>query len=141
MYSITKGKLSDQTMFLRCYIIGTPRRKENIFNNNLTDMSLWGSVWWSNQCNKGTIFAAARSINKSYLAWAELYANIISNLSNIDSTRTGIVTDIFLASLNRIYHNWTCVLLIVDSPNAKVNISNVLAHWISFFTQYLIQLL
>ena len=46
-------------------------------------------------------------------------------------------------SLNRLYHNWTCVLLIVDSQNATVNISNVLAHLlvISFFTQNLIQFL
>ena len=27
--------------------------------------------------------------------------------------------------LDRLYHNWTYVLLIVDSPNATVNISNV----------------
>ena len=36
--------------------------------------------------------------------------------------------------LKRLYYNWTCVLLIVDSPNATVNISNILTHLISFFT-------
>ena len=41
-------------------------------------------------------------------------------------------------SLNRLYHNWTCVLLIVDLPNATVYISNILAHLISFLTQNLI---
>ena len=41
-------------------------------------------------------------------------------------------------SLYRLYHNWTCVLLIVDSPNATVNISNVFAHIISLFTQNLL---
>ena len=41
-------------------------------------------------------------------------------------------------SLNRLYHNWTCVLLIVDSPNVTVNVTNVLAYFISFFTQNLI---
>ena len=38
-------------------------------------------------------------------------------------------------SLNRLYHNWTYVLLIVDSPKGTVNISHVLAHFISIFTQ------
>ena len=44
-------------------------------------------------------------------------------------------------SLNRLRYNRTCVLLIVDSPNVTVNISNVLAHIISFFTQNLIEFL
>ena len=30
------------------------------------------------------------------------------------------------SSLNQLYHNWTCVLLIVDSPNTTVSISNIL---------------
>ena len=42
-------------------------------------------------------------------------------------------------SLNRWYHNWTYVLLIVHQPNSTVNISNILANLISFFTQNLIQ--
>ena len=33
-------------------------------------------------------------------------------------------------SLNQLYHNWTCVLLLMDSPNATVNISNAFAHLI-----------
>ena len=41
----------------------------------------------------------------------------------------------------RLCDNWTCILLTVDSPNTTVNISNVLAHLISFFTQNLIQLI
>ena len=41
-------------------------------------------------------------------------------------------------SLNQLHLNWTCVPLIVDSPNATANISNVIAHLISFFTQNLI---
>ena len=33
-------------------------------------------------------------------------------------------------SLNRLSYNWTCVLLMVDSPNVVVSISNLLAHLI-----------
>ena len=54
---------------------------------------------------------------------------------------TTIIIDIFSPSLNRLYHKWTCVLLIVDSPNTAVNISHVLAQLISFFTQNWIQFL
>ena len=58
------------------------------------------------------------------------------------ATRTSIVTDIFSAFLKTGYTtNWTCVLLIVDSPNATVNISNILVHLNSFFTQNLKQFL
>ena len=98
-----------------------------------------------------------------HLAWAEQYANIISNHSYSNSL---IIKNHFLTalmfssvvdvpggpgrassliftrpSLDRLYHNWTCVLLIVDSPNATVNISNHLAHLISYFAQNLIQFL
>ena len=34
----------------------------------------------------------------------------------------------FWLILTRIYHNWTSILLIVDSPNTAVNILNALAH-------------
>ena len=44
-------------------------------------------------------------------------------------------------SLNRLYYNWTCVLLIVDLANATVNISNVLTCLISFLTQNYIHFL
>ena len=37
-------------------------------------------------------------------------------------------------SLNRLYHNWTCVLLIADAQNNTVNILNVRAHLIPFLT-------
>ena len=96
--------------------------------------------------NFGPILAFhALNIRKNCLAWAERYANIISNLFNSDST---IIQSYFLhcfnvfiscwraeaisttssrPSLNRLYHNWTCVLLIVDFPNTTVNISNALA--------------
>ena len=89
------------------------------------------------------------------IAWHESNSgNVISNPSNSDSR---IIQNHFLHcfnvfiscwrarpsltssrhSLNRLYHNWTCVLLIVDSPNITTNISNVLAHLISFFyTKY-----
>ena len=33
---------------------------------------------------------------------------------------------------NRLYQNWTCVLLIVHSPNATVNISNILPRTFNF---------
>ena len=70
-----------------------------------------------------------------FLAWAERYANIISNTSNRHST---IVQNHFLhalrpgwassltssrPSLNRLYHKWTYVLLILESPNVTVNMS------------------
>ena len=46
------------------------------------------------------------------------------------------------SSLNRLYHTWTCVLLVVGYPNATTaNISNVFAHLISFLTKNLIQFL
>ena len=105
------------------------------------------------------VFADTRFIKHSlkiFLAWTERCNNIISNLSNNDSTiiqkhfhhcfnvfigywqaratRTSIIIDICSASsLNRLYRNWTCVLLIEDSPNAVVNISNVFEHLISVF--------
>ena len=44
-------------------------------------------------------------------------------------------------SLRRLYQNWFCVLLIVGSPNATVNISNIIAHLIQFFTKNLTQFL
>ena len=37
-------------------------------------------------------------------------------------------------SLNRLYNNWTCVVLIANSSNATINISNFHAHLISIFT-------
>ena len=51
------------------------------------------------------------------------------------ATRTNMTSS--RPSLNRLCHNWTCVLLIVDSPNVTVNILNVFAHLILFFTQNL----
>ena len=89
------------------------------------------------------------------------YANIISNLSNSDSriiksfssllhcfhrllTCSGDQDEprhlhLFGLPLNHWYHNWTCVLLILDSPNVTVNISNILAYLLLFFIWNLIQ--
>ena len=58
--------------------------------------------------------------------WVKLSHLIERRASSLTSSRS---------SLNRLYHNWTCVLLIVN----LVNISNVLAHLISFFRQNWIQ--
>ena len=60
-------------------------------------------------------------------------------LSVVDDNRSLSLIS-YRISLNRLYHNWTCVLLIVDSPNAIVNIADVLEHLIYFFTQNLVQL-
>ena len=102
--------------------------------------------FWNNlRCRKFHIISYC-------LAWVERYANIIGNLSNRDSM---IIQNHFLHCVNvficcwryratrtsRLYRNWTCVLLIVDSPNATVHISNVHAHLILFLTQNLIQFL
>ena len=92
------------------------------------------------------------NIRKNCFEWAERYVNIISNLSFIASMFSSVV-DVLRwpvrassltscrLSLSQLCHNWTCVLLIVDSPNVTVNISNVVAHLISFFTENLIQFL
>ena len=93
----------------------------------------------------------ASNICKNYLVWAER-TNISSIFSNSDST---IIQNQFLHCinvfigcwsarpyLNLLHHNWTCVLLIVDSPNATVSIRNVFKHLIQFLcTKLLIQFL
>ena len=80
------------------------------------------------------------NIHKNGLAWAERYVNVISNLSNSDST---IIQKHFLHCFHRLL-TWTVIdisallkplLPQLNLPNATVNILKVLAHWISFFTQ------
>ena len=82
--------------------------------------------------NFGTIFAAARFMPKTSvkIAWHE--PNEIPTLSATSLIVIRLLSkNIYFialsltssrASLNRLYHNWTCVLLIVDSPNATVTI-------------------
>ena len=115
-------------------------------------------------CNFGTIFAAAFFMLKhAYIAWHETNNMptssatsliVIRRLSKIISFTASMFSSLVEVlgrkgwpssftysrpSLNRLYQNWICVLLLVYSPNATVNISNVLARFILFFTQNLIQ--
>ena len=110
----------------------------------------------------GIIFPAARFMAKTFvkIAWHEpndmpassamflirrlskiifFTASMFSSVVDLLGRPGRVLSLTFIRpSLNRLYHNRTCVLLIVDSPNATVNILNVLAHFISFFTQNLI---
>ena len=105
--------------------------------------------------NFGTIFAAARFMPKTSvkIAWHEpndmptssaTSLVVIRRLSKIiffTASMFSLVVDVLerpgqasslkssRCSLNRLYHNWTYVLLIVDSQNT-VDISSVLAHLI-----------
>ena len=112
--------------------------------------------------NYRRILAAARfmhlNIHKNYLAWANCYASIIRNISNSNSmiiknrflycfnvfigfrrvwaTSTSIIIDILLTFFKPVIPQLNCcccVMLIVDSLNASVSISNVLAPLISSF--------
>ena len=57
--------------------------------------------------------------------------NIFIGCLSTRATSTSIVIGIFsVFFFKRLCHNWTCVLFTADWPNAKVNFSNVLAHFI-----------
>ena len=108
-----------------------------------------------------TIFAAARSMlawhkpndmstpSATSLACIKWLSKIISFTTSIFPLVVNVLGQPGQASsltssrpsLNRLYHNRTCVLLTVDSSNTTVNISNVLAYLNSFFTQNLKQFL
>ena len=64
------------------------------------------------------------------------WQNIFIDCWSARATRTSIVIDIFPAFLKPIITQLN--LNLIDSPNVTVNISNVLAYFISFFTQKLI---
>ena len=103
--------------------------------------------------NFGTIFAATRYISKTSvkIAWHEpndmptslaTSLIVIRRLSNFSSVVDMIGRARQASSLtssrpflNRLYHNRTSVLGIVNQSNAAVNISIVLAHLISVFAQ------
>ena len=109
-------------------------------------MSMW-RCFCSIFSNFGTIFPAIRFMLKTFVKiawmkrtickhhqqplqdWFDDYPKSFSSLLHRLSTFSGrpeLASSLTSSrpSLNRFYHNWTCVLLMVDSPNATVNISN-----------------
>ena len=122
-----------------------------IKNINISWAISMGRCFCSKFSNFGTIFAVARFMPKISvkIAWHEMNnmltssatsPTVIRRLSKIiffTASMLSAIVDVLgrpgrsslltssYPSLNRLYHNWTCVLLIVDLPNATVDISNV----------------
>ena len=140
------------TLFLFCYLKKIKFKFRMICDTNAT-------LFCSKFSNFGTIFAATRFMPKTSvkIAWHELndmptssatsrfddypksFSSLLQCLHRLLMCSGDQDEHLSLASsrpsLNRLYHNWTYVLLRVDSPNVTINISNVFAHLIAFFIQ------
>ena len=83
-----------------------------------------------------TSLIVIRRLTKIIFFIASMFSSVVDVLG-----RLGLASSLTSSwsSLNRLYHNWTYVLLLVDLPKATVNISSGLAHLIPFFTQNLIR--
>ena len=86
--------------------------------------------------SSATSLIVIRRLSKIVFFTASMFSSVVDVL---DQPGRALSLTFSQSSLNRLYNNWTCVLHIVDTPNATVNISNVLLHLISFFTQNLVQ--
>ena len=85
-----------------------------------------GQIAWHEPYDMSTSLATSliviRGLSKINFFTASMFSSVVDvfgrpgEVSSLKSSRP---------SLNRLYYNWTCVVLIVDSPNATVNISNI----------------
>ena len=70
--------------------------------------------------SSATSLIVIRQLFKIIFFTASMFSSVVDVLGR--SGRASSLTSSQF-SLSRLYHNWTCVLLIVDLPNATVNIS------------------
>ena len=88
--------------------------------------------------SSATSLIVIRGLSKISFFIASMFSSVIDVFGRLERASSVKSSRLYL---NRLYHNWICILLIVDPSNATVNISNVFAHLISFVTQNLIQVL